>query len=69
MYTHEVFIGIKKPKEIASYETLTYPFDSNIWTYTLAVVIIELLILITMQILWCIASSGAPVTFNSIYEG
>ena len=68
MYTHEVYIGTPKPKEIASYETLTFPFDSNVWTFTLAVVIIELMILITTQKLWCDAS-GVPVTLNSIYEG
>ena len=67
MYTHEVYIGTRA-KEIASYETFTFPFDSYVWISILAVLTIELMILITTQKLWCEAS-GVPVMLNSIYEG
>ena len=68
MYTHELFIGTKQPKEIASYETLSFPFDAHVWASILAVVIIELVILITIQRVWCIGLEEG-LTLNLIYEG
>ena len=68
MYTHEIYIATKEPKEIASYETLSFPFDTYVWYSILGVVIIELVILITIQRVWCICLAEV-VTFRMMYTG
>ena len=68
MYTHEIYIATKEPKEIASYETLSFPFDTYVWYSILGVVIIELVILVTIQRVWCIGLEE-DFTLRSIYTG
>ena len=57
-----------KPKEIASFGTLTYPADSYTWYLVVGVVSAEFMILIIMQVLWSnAAGSSTPKDF--IYQG
>ena len=52
MYMYEYIMISQKPKEIASYDAIIYPFDLYTWVLTICSVLAELLIFIFAQSLW-----------------
>ena len=58
----------KKPGEIASYDTIVYPFDGHVWLYTIISMMAQFLALRGMQILWSMIS-GLSNSRDYIFEG
>ena len=70
MYMHEFIMMSKKPHEIASFDTIIYPFDSFIWIFTLSSMLAVFIMLFLMQNCWHVAS-GMPYAYSSdyVFEG
>ena len=68
MYLDETILASKKPKEITSYDTIIIPFDKYVWSFTLACIITQFLLLIMMQTLWSsVTGTSRPRDF--VFEG
>ena len=68
MSMYEYIMGSKKPEEIATYDTIIYPFDAATWLFTICSILSEFLLLILAQNLWSyIYKSKTPDDY--IYEG
>ena len=52
MYMFEYIMSSKKPREIASYDAIIYPFDSHTWVFTTCSILAEFLVFIFAQNLW-----------------
>ena len=65
---YEYITGSKKPSEIASYDTIVYPFDTHIWIFTITCMVLEFVTLIIMQNIWALVSGHANPN-NYIFEG
>ena len=59
MYLHEYPLRQRKPIQIASFETLTNPFDSYVWAFCIGCTITIFVVLVVMQKLWSRASGKA----------
>ena len=68
MYMHEFLMMSKKPHEIASFDTIFYPFDSFIWVFTLGCMLAEFVVLLLMQNSWHKAS-GRQNHDDYVFEG
>ena len=68
MYMYEYIMGSKKPEEIATYDTIIYPFDAASWLCILCSILSEFLILFLAQNLWFIIYSNKNPD-DYIYEG
>ena len=68
MYMHEFVMQSKKPYEIASFDTIIYPFDSFIWVFSLSSMLAVLFMLLLIQKSW-LEVSGLQYNVNHIYEG
>ena len=68
MYHHPWVILSKKPGQIASYDTIVYPFDFFTWIFTFSIIITEFIFLIGVQNLWSYASGeGNPRDY--VFQG
>ena len=68
MYMYEYVMVSKKPKEIATYDTNTYSFDSYSWLFIICSVFAVFLTLILAQNLWSVMQSSSNPD-DYIYEG
>ena len=68
MYSFESFITSQKPKEIATYDTITIPFDRYIWSFAFGSICAQFLLLVIMQHLYS-KVSGMQNCYDFIYEG
>ena len=68
MYMYEYIMASKKPKEIASYDTIIYPFDAYSWLATICSILAEFLVLVFAQNLWSyMCSNTTPDDY--VYQG
>ena len=65
---HEFITGSKKPGEIASYDTIIYPFDTHIWIFTITCMVLEFVNLIIIQNIWSVVSGHANPK-DYLFEG
>ena len=56
------------PIPIVTYDSISYPFDPQVWGFTFACIIAQFLMLQAMQYIWCIVS-GTPNQIEYIYGG
>ena len=68
MYMHEFVMQSKKPHEIASFDTIIYPFDSFIWIFSLGSMLAVFAMLLVMQNSWNKAS-GTLNNDDHVFEG
>ena len=68
MYAHNIILASRRPKPVASYDTIVNPFDLVTWGLTFLIIIIQFLLLLLLQNVWSKAS-GAPNPDDYIYEG
>ena len=68
MYPEELKMASQKPKEITSYDTIILPFDKYIWSFTLACIMTQFLLLIMMQTLWS-SVTGTNRPHDFVFEG
>ena len=68
MYMNEYVMASKKPSEIATYDTIVYPFDSYCWLFTICSILAEFLLLVFAQNLWC-SMNDKNYQDDHIYEG
>ena len=74
MYMYEYPIKQRKPREIASFETLINPFDNIVWAFYIGCTITIFIILVVMQELWSkISGKASPSGYmfqgDMIYAG
>ena len=68
MSVYEWPIQTIKPKEIASFDTLMYPFDNYTWAFVFGAIIGEFTIMIIMQLVWSgLVGKSTPRDF--VYQG
>ena len=58
MYMYEYIMKSKKPDEIATYNTIVYPFDAYIWICITSSMVAHFLALFVMQNVWSIISGA-----------
>ena len=58
----------RKPKEIATYDTIVIPFDKYVWSFTLGCIITQFLLLVMMQNLWSFVT-GTNKPHDFVFEG
>ena len=68
MYEHQYMLFSGKPKQIASYETIIYPFDIYVWYFTFSLIVAKFLALLTIQNVWSYASEK-PNPRDYIFQG
>ena len=68
MYIHELVMQSKKPHEIATFDTIIYPFDTFIWIFSLSSMATVFVMLLVMQRSWYKAS-GQPNRDDYVFEG
>ena len=68
MYIHELVMQSKKPHEIATFDTIIYPFDTFIWILSLSSMATVFVMLLLMQKSWYKAS-GKPNKDDYVFEG
>ena len=68
MATYEWMLSSRRPKPIASYDTILNPFDYHTWGFTFLSIVIQFCFLIVVQNLWT-KISGRPNPDDYIYEG
>ena len=68
MYMLETFLATRKPKEIASYDSIIIPFDKYVWSFTFGCILVQFLLLVVMQYLYSHVT-GTKHTNDFIYEG
>ena len=56
------------PIPIVTYDSIIYPFDQEVWSFTLACIITQLLLLQAMQYIYC-KVSGTLNHIEYLYEG
>lgn len=57
-----------KPKEIASFGTIMYPFDKYTWTFVSLAIVGEFITLIIMQLVWS-GAVGISTPRDFVYQG
>ena len=68
MYMYEYIMKSKKPDEIATYDTIVYPFDAYIWICITFSMVAQFLALFVLQNVWSI-TSGATHPKDYMFEG
>jgi hypothetical protein len=68
MFLYEYVVATAKAKEIASYDTLLYPFDIYIWSFIVTMTILEIAILLAIEHFWK-ATTGINSSRSFIFEG
>ena len=68
MFVYELSMTSQRPGEVASYDTLIYPFDYHIWVFIIVVTLAVFTVLLTMQKLWNNIYDGA-LTLDHIFKG
>ena len=68
MYVYEFGMQSKKPHEMASFDTIIYPFDSLTWIFSLASMLAVFGTLLLMQNRW-LRVSGESNNSNFMFEG
>ena len=68
MYQESEILMSALPKQIVTYDSIIYPFDPQVWSFTFACIIAQLLLLQTMQYIYCMVS-GTPNNVEYIYAG
>ena len=68
MYVYDFHITAIKPREIASYDTLIYPFDLGCWLCLSGAVCAIFITITIMQKLWSIASAKRKAN-DYLYQG
>ena len=68
MYAQQWILMSQKPMPLASYDTIVNPFDIFTWCFTFAAIILQFILLILLQNIWC-RVSGKPKPKDYIYEG
>jgi hypothetical protein len=68
MFLYEFVVGTAKAKEIASYDTLFYPFDIYIWSFIITLTLLEMAILLTMDYFWK-STTGIHSSRSFTFEG
>ena len=56
------------PKEMASFRTLLYPFDTFTWVFVFGVAVGEFAVLIIMQLVWSYVAKQ-PNHKDFVYQG
>ena len=68
MYTDEIFLASRKPKETTSYDTIIIPYDKYVWYFIFGCICAQFLFLVIMQHLYSnVTGTRNPNDF--IYEG
>ena len=52
MYMYEYIMVSKKPRPIASYDSIIYPFDAYIWIFISISMVVQFLTLFAIQKIW-----------------
>ena len=68
MFMYEYIMHGKKPGEIASYDTIVYPFDGYVWLFTILSMTAQFLALCGLQNFWS-KISGLSNSRDYIFEG
>ena len=68
MYEHAFFMVSSMPKQIASYDTIIYPFDFYVWGFTFSTIIAQFVLLLVTQNLWSHAT-GNLNPHDYIFQG
>ena len=68
MYTYEFIMKSKRPDQIATFDTIIYPFDTSIWIFFSVSVIAQFFTLFAMQNVWSYMS-GYTNPKDYIFEG
>ena len=68
MHMYEYIMKSKKPHEIATYDTIVYPYDAYIWIFIIVTMLAQFLALHILQRTWSFLS-GQPNPRHYIFEG
>ena len=68
MYMYEYIMLSKRPDQIASYDTIVYPFDAYIWIFIVISMMAQFLALFVIQNVWSFMS-GHSNPKDYIFEG
>ena len=68
MFVYELSMTSQRPGEVASYDTLIYPFDSYIWKFITLATLVTFSYLLATQKLWN-NIHGGTLTPDIIFRG
>ena len=68
MYMYEYIMRSKRPDQVATYDTIIYPFDAHIWILIALSIMAQFLTLFVMQNVWSI-TLGTKKPNDYIFEG
>ena len=68
MYMYEYIFRSKNPDQIASYNTIVYPFDVYTWTFITISMMAQFFVLLVTQNMWAVLS-GNTNPQDYIFEG
>ena len=68
MYQRSMILLSARPIEIVTYDSIVYPFNLQVWGFTLACIICQFFLLQAMQYVWC-KVTGTPNQIEHIYQG
>ena len=68
MYEDTDLLMSALPIPIVTYDSIAYPFDQQVWSFMLACIIVQFLLLQAMQYIYC-KVSGTPNNVEYIYAG
>ena len=68
MYQQPYMLASALPKRIVTYDSIVYPFEWQVWSFTFACIMTQFLLLQVMQYVWCKVSDTAQ-KIEHIYEG
>ena len=68
MYMYEYIFKSKKPDQIATYDTIVYPFDVYTWTFITISMMVQFLVLFVTQNTWSFSSRDTKPR-DYIFEG
>ena len=68
MYMYEYIMKSKRPDEIATYDTIVYPFDAYIWILITISMMAQFFALFVIQNVWS-STSGNSNPKDYIFEG
>ena len=68
MYDQPYIMISARPREISSYDTISYPFDIYTWGFTFGAILTQFVLLLVIQNLWSKAM-GKNNPQDYIYEG
>ena len=68
MYMYEYIMRSKRPDQIATYDTIVYPFDTYIWIFIIISMMAQFLALFVIQNVWSFVSGNSNPK-DYIFEG